>query len=104
MIISPKISSADFNKFKLTENSSDNTWKKAINIFDDRYTSRFINPILELSNNKKISIWEFSGFAIMALNCLLIETLNQFYYGVNDTNDLKKINQLHISIPSRMHL
>jgi len=26
----------------------------------------------------------------MSINCLLIETLNQFYYGVDDTDELKK--------------
>jgi hypothetical protein len=74
----------------LTVISNDIDWKEAVKIFDDRYLNRFINPILTLANNNKLSIWIYSGFAIMTLNCLLIETLNQFYYGVNDTNELIK--------------
>ncbi|WP_183384493.1 hypothetical protein [Halomonas stenophila] len=31
------------------------------------------------------TIGEFAGFSIMALDCLLIETLNQFYQGLDET-------------------
>ena len=98
MNISLNYTSTDFSKLNLTDTSNETDWKEAVEIFEDRYSNRFINPILELATNKKLSIWEYSGFAIMALNCLLIETLNQFYYGVNDTNEIKNdISITHIN-------
>lgn len=90
MNISPNYNSEHFTKLNLSDSSNENDWKEAIKIFDDRYSNRFVNPILALANNSNLSVWEYSGFSIMALNCLLIETLNQFYYGVNDTDELKK--------------
>lgn len=90
MKISPKYTSTDYINLQLKETSSKSDWEQAVKIFDDRYTNRFINPIYELAKSKNIVVWEYSGFAIMALNCLLIETLNQFYYGVNDTDELIK--------------
>lgn len=49
-------------------------WQTAINIFEDRIRSRFLNII----NQAQPSL--VSGFAVMALDCLLIETLQQFLY------------------------
>lgn len=54
-------------------------WKKAIIIFEDRIRGRFLKII------DQIKCSTFSGFAIMALDCLLIETLQQFYEGVEET-------------------
>ena len=90
MKISPNYTSETFTNLNLTEHSSDEDWKTAVEIFNDRYSSRFINPIKALMSNDDSRIWEYSGFAIMTINCLLIETLNQFYYGVRETKDLKK--------------
>ena len=89
MEISPRYTSDSWFKLKLTVTSPDKDWKKAVEIFDDRYSNRFINPIDALKNNSKINIWVYSGFSIMAINCLLIETFNQFYYGVKDTDAFK---------------
>lgn len=50
-------------------------WEIAINIFEDRIYGRFLNHIALIE--RRLS----SGFAVMALDCLLCETLEQFYEG-----------------------
>jgi hypothetical protein len=47
----------------------------SIAIFYDRINGRFLAPI------SKIEKYNFSGFVVMALDCLLIETLQQFVEG-----------------------
>lgn len=90
MKISPKYNSTDWVALNLTPTSTADECKTAVAIFDNRYNYRFIKQIdaLRFNSSKAASI--YSGFAIMSINCLLIETLNQFYYGVNDTDELKK--------------
>jgi hypothetical protein len=90
MKISPRYNSTDWTVLSLTPTSPDEEWKKAVAIFDNRYSYRFIKQIDALRFNTSKVTAIYSGFAIMSLNCLLIETLNQFYYGVNDTDELKK--------------
>lgn len=54
-------------------------WQKAVNIFEDRIRGRFLR-VIEL-----IERYTYSGFAILALDCLLIESLQQFRKGVLKT-------------------
>lgn len=54
-------------------------WQKAIDILEDRINSRFLGVI------QSIERYEYSGFAVLALDCLLIETLQQFRDGVSET-------------------
>ena len=61
----------------LDENSE--SWEDGIKVIEDRFNSRFFSQIDEIKDN------EFSGFIIMSIDCLLIETLMQFYLGVKDT-------------------
>ncbi|WP_394886327.1 hypothetical protein [Clostridium butyricum] len=66
----------------LNMRSSNDDWNRAIQIFDDRIKGRFfrvINDIMDKENYNQ------DGFAIMALNCLLIETLMQFKEGYAET-------------------
>lgn len=58
-------------------------WAKMVNIFRDRLHGRFLEPIELIEADSKIG--EFAGFSIMALDCLLVETLNQFYQGLDET-------------------
>jgi hypothetical protein len=50
-------------------------WDTAINIFEDRIQGRFLNQIALIEGQYS------SGFAVMALDCLLCETLQQFKEG-----------------------
>lgn len=78
--ISPKYKKTDYLKLKLTNSSKDEDWAQAIRIFEDRIKGRFLNQIDSMLTDVR-----FNGFAIMALNCLLIETLMQFRYGYEET-------------------
>ena len=78
--ISPKFTQKDWLDLDLSKNSKEN-WGKAIDIFEDRIEGRYFKQIEALDNNSNTSIRLFSGFAIMSLTCLLIETLEQFWTG-----------------------
>lgn len=77
--ISPKYKKADFQKLRLSADSDAN-WDEAVSIFRDRVQGRFLNQIHLLESDIKTN-----GFAIMALDCLLIETLLQFKFGAETT-------------------
>lgn len=76
--ISPK-----YRKSHWHEAHKNNDWNKMVEIFEDRIRSRFLKPISLIANDRDIG--EFSGFSILALDCLIIETLNQFYSGHDET-------------------
>ena len=52
-------------------------WETAINIFEDSilWNGRYFKSIDILLDNNDL---DTTGFAIMAINCLLVETLYQF--------------------------
>ena len=64
-------------------------WETAIKIFNDRIHFRYLGPIEDLILKDERIFREFRhrryGFSIMALNCLLIETLAQFYDGLKES-------------------
>lgn len=90
-----KISSSDTNaswtKLNLADNDSVD-WDKAIKIFKDRFETRFFKPIDALIKHTDEKIKFYSGFTILAIDCLLIETLNQFYHGIDESDDKFKPN------------
>ncbi|HEC36343.1 MAG TPA: hypothetical protein ENI39_07400 [Anaerolineae bacterium] len=59
--------------------STEEGWQRGVDIFEDRISGRFLGIV------EAIQGYEFSGFAVMALDCLLIETLQQFYEGKAET-------------------
>lgn len=62
--------------FNLSANSSPEKWLEALDIFQDRMNARFFNGIQILSQYGNGEHWEHNlSFSIIALNCLLIETL-----------------------------
>lgn len=82
-LISPKYTNSDY---KIARDSDD--WTKMIEIFTDRLEGRFLNPIRLITKDDS-GIGEFAGFSILALDCLIIETLQQFYDGLNKTPKYK---------------
>jgi len=78
--ISPNYYQSDWNELNLTSNNL-NDWNKAIEIFNDRIEGRYFKQIQAMDENKDRSIGLYSGFAIMSLTCLLIETIEQFWEG-----------------------
>ena len=73
MKISPRFTSGDW--FRL-DRANESDWPRALEIFRDRIEGRFLQPMRSILRNKR------SGFAILALDSLLIETLQQFWEGV----------------------
>lgn len=84
--ISKKYSNSDWNKLNLIDENSPN-WNDGIDIIRDRFESRFFHHIRLIENN------EFSGFLVMSIDCLLIETFMQFYLGIENTEEIYKGNQ-----------
>ena len=76
--ISPK-----YRKSHWQEALEKNDWERMVEIFKDRIEGRFLKPVRLIAKDRDIG--EFSGFSIMALDCLIIETLNQFYSGKDET-------------------
>ncbi|MBI2485610.1 MAG: hypothetical protein HYW01_01340 [Deltaproteobacteria bacterium] len=76
MRISPKYAVEDW---KAVDFSTEEGWKKAICIFEDRIRGRFLDLI------DAIKCSTYAGFAVLALDCLLIETLQQFRKGLPAT-------------------
>ena len=82
--ISPKYSLNDWTGLDLRLVGSPD-WKVAIDIFQDRIEGRFLRQVDELLANKNKGIRSFAGFVIIAIDCLLIETLEQFNRGAKRT-------------------
>lgn len=85
--ISPLYLKEDYLNLNLNISSNSNDWNSGIKIFENRIKGRFTDLIEELLEKSKWSEEQFQGFSfsIMALNCLLIETLKQFYDGIDET-------------------
>ena len=67
-------------------------WKKAIRIFDTRIRCRFFNPVDELLEIEKRKSQKTFGFAILAIDFLVLETLEGFREG--ETNHKGKSKRL----------
>ena len=78
--ISFRYRTQDYLNLNLSINSDEATFRTAIDIFIDRIRSRFLDQIHILAVD-----CDKNGFAIMALECLLVETFAQFYEGIDDT-------------------
>jgi hypothetical protein len=83
--ISAKFKTTDWPK-ELSDSHS-NKWPVGVEIVRDRFESRFLKPIQTLVDHEDIQIRYNSGFVIMSIDCLFIETLNQFYLGISTTNE-----------------
>ncbi len=78
----------DFIKLNLSPFSDDEEkWDLAISIFEDRIKGRYLDMLHEIMDNKSLMR---DGFLVMAINCLLIETLMQFKNGWNVTQNGNK--------------
>ena len=79
--LSPAHTKEEYINLHLALDSDTTKWNTAIQIFDDRIKVRFLDQIDVLKGNNLAA----SGFSIMALNCMLIETLMQFELGLDKT-------------------
>jgi len=76
MRISPQYTDADYKRLTF---SAESEWQTAIDIFEDRIFGRFLKFVSYIEG------YTYAGFAVLALDCLLIETLQQFHEGVAET-------------------
>lgn len=79
--ISEKYTYEDYLELDFKLNSREDVWKKAIDIFIDRIKSRYFYAIDKLMENKNGYEMLKYGFAIVTLQCSLIDTLAKFRYG-----------------------
>ncbi|MBY3575388.1 hypothetical protein HFN65_31110 [Rhizobium laguerreae] len=66
------------------ENPTQYEWLKAIDVLRDRIEGRFIKPAQTLIDVDKDSKPHTFGFAILALDCLVLETIQGFRQGVTN--------------------
>lgn len=90
MHISPKYTVYDWQQLNLDQDEND--WQKAVEILNDRIRGRYFSPIELLINaDDEKSIGERSfGFAILALDCLLVETFQSFIHGAESSEGKSK--------------
>lgn len=81
--ISEKYTYEDYLKLYFELNSPEDVWEEVIDIFIDRINSRFFYAIDKLIENKDRYEMLKYGFAIMTLQCSLIDTFAKFRYGSN---------------------
>lgn len=90
MFIAPNFTANQWKNLKLEQNEQD--WQKAIDIFKSRIESRYIDPVeklLEIEDELKPSERRF-GFTILAINLLLMETIQAFKDGLETTDGQSK--------------
>ncbi len=63
-----------------TDVKNTKNWGKAFNIFEVRVKTRFLNPINEILRMNPDE-GKGEGFSVVALQCILIEFFEAFYYG-----------------------
>jgi len=91
MYIAPGIHRDEWLKLKLDDETSPD-WNRAIDIFNARIDSRYLEPVdlLIKEDNRRNSLERRYSFSILAIDCLLIETLQSFREGLTDTKGKSK--------------
>jgi hypothetical protein len=87
MEIAKGVEHTDYLKLDLS-NSSNKDWQIAINYFEKRICERFIEPInVLIEAEKKMNAADKKfGFTILAIDFMLVETLQSFIEGKINTN------------------
>ncbi len=88
MEIAPGIDASKWKELDL-DNDQSSDWNKAIEIFQMRIEGRYLEPVdlLIRAERNKPAIKRHFGFTILAIDCLLIETLQAFRDGKKDTRN-----------------
>jgi hypothetical protein len=90
--IAPGVTVGDWMKLRLDSGNTSADWELAIQIFEKRIRYRFINPVkylLEMENNLNPKERR-NGFSIMAILCVLIESLQCFAEGKGNSKGISK--------------
>ncbi|WP_028866164.1 hypothetical protein [Psychromonas aquimarina] len=86
MEIAPNFTAADWKALHLQENEQH--WLQAVDVLKSRLYARYIDPVdalIEIENSLEPRQMNF-GFTILAVDLLLMETLQAFKEGLLDTN------------------
>ena len=89
MSIAPGYTVEDWKKLDL-DNADNQDWCKAIEILEARIKGRYLDPVDELIklDKKRATKDRRFGFTILAIDCLLIETLQTFICGEGSTGKM----------------
>jgi hypothetical protein len=84
--IAPGVDASVWIALSLDEPASPN-WQRAIEILDARIKARYLDPVdvLIKAEADKPAIERRFGFAVLAIDCLLVETLGAFLLGLEHT-------------------
>lgn len=88
--ISDKYTYEDYLELNFKVDSSEKIWEKAIDIFVDRIVTRYFLSINKLMERTDRYAMRKYGFAIVTLQCSLIDTLAKFRYGANKTRNKER--------------
>jgi hypothetical protein len=91
MQIAPGVQAAEWQALKLDDHASPD-WVTAVQILEGRIHERYIEPIDHLiaTEETQRAIERRFGFTVLAVDCLLIETLGAFLDGLADTEGKSK--------------
>jgi hypothetical protein len=91
MQIAPGVQAAEWQALKLDDHASPD-WATAVQILEGRIHERYIEPIDHLiaAEETRPPTERRFGFTVLAVDCLLIETLGAFLDGLEDTNGKSK--------------
>jgi hypothetical protein len=91
MQIAPGVQAAEWQALKLDDHSSPD-WATAVQILEGRIHERYIEPIDHLiaAEETRPPTGRRFGFTVLAVDCLLIETLGAFLDGLEDTEGKSK--------------
>jgi hypothetical protein len=89
--IAPGIDAAKWRGLQL-DDPDNNDWATAVDIFEARLQERYIEPadFLIASETNQPPFKRRFGFTILAIDCLLVETLEAFIEGLEDTDGKSK--------------
>jgi hypothetical protein len=96
MQIAPGVDAAVWEGLKLDDPNSGN-WVNAVDILAARIHDRYIEPVdflIASEANKPPSERRF-GFTLLAIDCLVVETLGAFIEGLEDTDGKSKSLRRH---------
>lgn len=91
MQIAPGVNASEWHALSLDDpNSAD--WDKAVGILAARIRDRYLEPVdfLIASEETKLPSQRRFGFTVLAIDCLLVETLGAFIEGLEGTDGQSK--------------